>query len=162
MKKILLTFALLASMAYSQAAVVSVVPAGTAGTNTVVLTNAMELLSVAFIAPSNTVVRFYDSYSTNCVTTNAAYITHITYVTNLVSTYIGSTGLTNVLTNSVLFTAATTNAAATNAMTPIAMYALPAGFATTFADINLLSVNGLTMSNDAGGLTAVITYKLRH
>ena len=93
------------------------------------LTNNVKVVNVQLLSAYNATVAFYDNSATNSPTygTNVvlgAYATTASYTTNLVQSYVGSNGYTNWYTNSAVWTYNVTNSAATNALTPTAVYAV--------------------------------------
>jgi hypothetical protein len=94
--------------------------------NHLVLSNTPIVLeSITFTTTNtlaNTIVKFYDGH---IITTNTAYTNYTAARTAVVSTYITSTGTTNVLTNYVWKTSANAVAAANTTRNPILTVVVP-------------------------------------
>lgn len=102
-------------------------------------TNRASVYSVEVTSANPAVITLYDCdsvaapfFGTNY--TNAAYTSRIAYSTNLVTSYVGTTGFTNWYTNAGLFTLTTTNAANTNALPSMAAFVVSGG---TYAVYNI-------------------------
>lgn len=106
---------------------------------------------------TNGLLRLYDHQNTGLTNVALAYVS--SYVTNVdnITTNITSAGVTNLWTNSVLQTVLVTNAAATNAVSPFAVYAIPSGVVTTIPYGNALT-KGLVLSNDVT-MTVIVNYR---
>lgn len=134
MKKLLLIALSLigAAAVYGQSIVISTNLAS--GAVVLLTTNRAAAYSIELTSTSAGVVKLFDnddttapSYGTNSVT--AAYPYRISYPTNMLSTYVGSNGYTNYVTNVGIFSLTLTNAAATNAMSPLFSAAVGANVA---------------------------------
>lgn len=145
MKKYLIGLLALMTAVSVNAAVLSASYA--AGVSNIVATPA-KLNSLTLIAPTNSIVRLYDTTYSTLLSTNTAYTNMTYYVTNQITTYVTSTGLTNSFTNSVLYSALTTVAAATNNTSPIAILVAPANVVVSLPNLGYTFMRGLTMSND--------------
>ena len=107
-------------------------PLGTDGTNTLALATPGVINTLTIATGTNTIVRLYDSAYETLWWTNAAYTNYQTYLTNLITTTIMPSGLTNVSTNLTLFTAVTLTAAGSNAVPPFFTAAVAAGDVQTY------------------------------
>jgi hypothetical protein len=160
MKKILLrAAALFAGLVIGTAAWADVYSESRGYTNAVIFTNGGKVIDYITVVPgsTNTMLYFYDLASTTLTYTNAGYTNVSRYTTNLITTYVTSTGITNTLTNSVTYTDVNVVGDATNTYSPIMTYAVPASTITTFTDKLILS-KGLTLTN-SHALTLIIGYK---
>jgi hypothetical protein len=160
MKKLLLSVLIGSSLLLSAKA--DVVSGAYDATNHVIYGGPMDLQSITVLATNNVIIRLYDlrSAASPVVVTNAPYVNSVYYMTNATNAYIDTGGFTNFMTNYVLWTATVTNVAATNAATPVAIYACPSNMVSTFNNINVKTANGLVMSNDTG-VTVIFTYNRR-
>lgn len=89
--------------------------------------------------------------------TNAAYSNYITYSTTMVSSYVGTTGVTNWYTNVGLFSLMVSNKPNTNVLPPIAAFSIGAG-ATIVYNVDALFVRGICASISSN-VTGVINYR---
>ena len=122
MKKLLCLIGLLCLTAKAE------IVTGVIATNAAVsvLTNAVVINSIQLSATTSApfVVNMYDVASATLTYTNAAYTNTTSFTTNLVTTFVGATGVTNSYTNTVLFTTATITAANTNNVNAIGAWAM--------------------------------------
>lgn len=146
--KLSLVAILVATVFTSNAAILST---NYVGTNAVALlsTNRASVYSIGLVATNAGTISIYDCdniavplYGTNY--TNGAWISRTSYATNLVTSYVGTTGFTNWYTNVGLFTATITNAAATNALSPLVVLPFGANQAVTY-QIDALFARGVTI-----------------
>jgi len=159
MKKLLLSFsALLLSFGVAFGASGSL-SFTLVGTNQVALTNGGYILDSIQVIPSgtNTTTRIFDWNDKVLTYTNDAYVTRTSYMTNLVTTWVTTTGVTNSFTNRVNYTLVLTNAASTNVVVPMFTVTTPAGTVGTYT-LGFPLINGLTVSND---VTSTVIYNYR-
>ncbi len=124
----------------------------------VVIPQAVTLQSLQVTGTSNTIVRFYDGPTTNVT---AAYSNYVQFVTNKVSTFVSvQTGLTNTVTNTVLYTLVQAVAANTNDVAPILTLNIGANVAPFIFDTPIQFTRGVNVSNNLGGITMVVNYNL--
>lgn len=130
MKKLLIRIAMLAvgASAVAQQVYTTNITAG-AGLH-LISTNRMKVYSIEVSSTNAFNYRFYDTDNTTVTPTSSAtgwwgtnfvsgqQISRTTYLTNIASSYVGYNGFTNWYTNAGLYTLTTTNAQATNAMSP--------------------------------------------
>lgn len=145
-KNILLVVALMTAFAAQGAVISTNLPA----TNAVSLltTNRASVYQIQLESTVAGTIHFYDCdsvadpyFGTNYV--NAAYVSRTSYATNLVTSYVGTTGVTNWYTNAGLFTLNVTNAANTNQLPRLISLVYGANQATTY-NIDALFVRGIT------------------
>ena len=115
-----------------------------------------------------TIISLYDSF---VVLTNSAYTNYITYQTNIVTTYITSTGVTNQMTNSLRYVGPNVVAASTNGTpVPLISFTIPGSavansattpFTFTPPGGSALFATRLALSNDQAGASALINYRRR-
>lgn len=118
----------------------------------------VSTIQVSASSSNAATVIFYDTAYGSNVYAVAENITRSNYVTNMVSTYVTTTGVTNYLTNRVLYTASVTNAA--NANTPLpasATFTVPAGLTTTFP-VELVFSRGVLVKANTN-VTVNVTYQ---
>lgn len=131
----------------------------TLSTNILLSTPAtVSTIQVSASSSNAATVIFYDTAYGSNVYAVAQNITRSNYVTNAVSTYVTTTGVTNYLTNTVLYTASVTNAA--NANTPMpaaATFTVPAGLTTTFP-VELVFSKGILVKVNTNA-TVNVTYQ---
>lgn len=106
---------------------------------------------------TNVVTYVYDLADTTLTYTNASYTNFVTYITNQVTSFVTTTGVTNSWTNTVKYVDVYTTGAATNSYTPIATYATPSASIGTFTTPLQLR-RGLTISNDVAA-TVIVGYR---
>lgn len=157
-----LAVTLVASSAFAQINTASPTGTYTVFTNfttlgsAVLLTNPTKIASIQIMTATNVVVQLYDS-ETGTNLTNAAYVTRLEYLTNWITTNISPlTGTTNIQTNSQLYEATVTNAAATNQL-PYKSYAALANTLATYP-VNVLCSKGVLVYVPVG-CTVGITYR---
>lgn len=139
MKKFLLLICLTAVVvaANAQLQVATNMTSVLAGPARLLLNDRASVYNVVVTAPDdNVTVLFYDQntvaapyYGSNYVT--SAYVSYTAYPSNIVTSYVGFNGVTNWYTNSYSFTLATTNAAATNAMSAVLTVPVSRGLSST-------------------------------
>ena len=129
------------------------------GTNIVALTNGGYILDNIQVIPSgtNTTTMLYDWDNKVITYTNDVYVTRQQYSTNVVRTFVTSAGVTNSLTNAALYTRVFTNAASTNAISPLLTVVTPSGTVGTYT-LNFPLINGLTVSNNVTS-TVIANYR---
>lgn len=116
----------------------------------VLLTNRAIIHDITITGGANALtVKLFDEdrnsapwWGTNFVTSN--YTAVLSYPTNITSTNISETGITNIFTNSYTYTYTSSIAAVTNAMTPILALAAPANQSATLSGLSVLGVRGIT------------------
>lgn len=125
-------------------------------------TNRASVYAIEISSDKAGVVDLYDSdtladpyFGTNYV--NASYVSRLTYATNIVSSYVGTTGVTNFYTNTGVFTASVTNAASTNALPKLVSLAFGANVAQTY-NIDALFVRGITARHSTN-LNIILYYR---
>jgi|ERR1041385_490119 hypothetical protein len=137
----------------------------TPATNGVVLvsTNRASVYQVEVTSTASGLLSFYDAnqitvpiYGTNY--TNAVYTTRTSYPTNYVTSFVGYNGFTNWYTNAGIWTLVSTNAANTNALSPL--FSVPV-VANTLAVVNVdaLFVRGITCLSTATNSGVVLSYR---
>ena len=111
---------------------------------------------------SPTIVLLYDGYY---LATNVTWTNYTTYTTNVVTSYVTTTGITNNLTNLVIKTVANPHAAVAGTVnTPFATLVVPAASSSgtitpiVFND-DFLFGKRLSFSNGATGLTLIGHYR---
>lgn len=132
MKKLLLVIAMVA-IGYSAVAQSILSRTITSGGSLYLLTtNRAKVYSIEVSTTNAYTFQFFDNDNTNNVPTNAlagfwgtnfvngSYVSKSFYTTNVASSYVGANNFTNWYTNSGLYALTTTNAAATNAVPPLA------------------------------------------
>jgi hypothetical protein len=124
-------------------------------------TDRANVYSITITGGTNSVVSLYDCdtvadpyYGTNYV--SAEWIGRSSYATNIASSVVGYNGYTNWFTNSGIFSYSVTNAAATNALTPLAVFAHGANFAETY-NTDALFIRGI-VARASVGCSIVINY----
>ncbi len=160
MKSLLIkSLMLLATVAYINAASLYITN-NLAASNHTVFASAKLIESITLSTTNttaDTIVRLYDGYTTY---TNAEYTRPLKYSTNIVTSYITSTGVTNQMTNTSLYVTTETVAAGSGASPVVAAIVIPAGETITFTPTtSMLIANRLTLSNNLAGTTAIITYR---
>lgn len=134
--------------------------------NTIILTtNRGSAYSIEITASANALVNFYDIdvtnapyYGTNYV--NSSFVSRTTYPTNYVYSFVGSNGYTNWYTNQGVFTLNVTNAANTNALSPI-FSAVVAGNTYATYSVDNLFVRGLVAVAPTGtNVSIVVNYRM--
>lgn len=127
-------------------------------TNTVVVNAAAILQNITLFSTNNvpTIVRLLDG---NLTTVTGAYTNYIEYSTNVVSSYITTTGVTNIMTNTVLVMIPSSHAAATNNTTAKMTLVVPANnVPITFSSVTIFN-NKINLSNNLAGLSYVLQYR---
>ena len=110
-------------------------------------TNSGNVANIGLVAGSGSAVTLY-LFDNNTASTNAAstasFVTVNTYTTNqYLGEYVSTQGITNRMTNTTLVSVLVTNAGATNALSPIAVYSLPASGSYGPVDVNISYARGL-------------------
>lgn len=128
-------------------------------------TNRASVYQVVLSVPSGQVpstVTLYDCdsiaapfFGTNY--TNAAFTNYIMYSTTMVSSYVGTTGITNWYTNVGQFSLAVSNRPNTNVLPPIASFTV-AGGATIVYNVDALFARGICAAISSN-ITGVINYR---
>lgn len=166
MKKFLFTLSLITVMSvasYGQATQTYVTNNMAAGLATITTQGGILTTLTAYSTnQSPTYVRLYDGYAT---ATNGAWTNYTVYTTNVVTSYVTSTGITNNLTNLVIKTIANEHAALNGeAATPTLTLLIPA--ASSNGTLNLVTFDDpllfgkrLTLSNSATGLSILAKYR---
>ena len=126
-----------------------------AGMRTVV-NEAVVLQNFTITGTSNTLVYFYDGAPTNVV---GAYSNYTVFATNRVTTLVGVNGITNIFTNTVLFTQLAAVVAATNNASPILTLNIGANVAPFVFETPLMFTKYVNVSNSLGGITMVLNYR---
>lgn len=125
----------------------------------VVLNAPYHLLSIQALASVSQTLNFYDSASTNIFWTNAAYVTRLSYATNITNVTLAAnnpTGINQTNVYSGIWTYNITNNPATNTLLPIVTLLLQANVPVNIAvDDRLLRGLVATSTNTA---TVVVTY----
>ena len=153
MKKLLTLIGLLSVLEVN--AQQSFVTNGMAAGIATVINEAVVLTSLQITGTSNTIVRLYDGAATNVV---GAYSNVTVFATNRITTLVGVNGITNTFTNSQLYTLIQAVAAATNNTTPLLTLNIGANVAPFTFDVPLIFTRYVNVSNDHGGITAVLNY----
>lgn len=149
----------LTASAQTQTATVST----SAAARNTMITNAARLLSVTIAndtAQPLTVKLFDAGYnaSTNLTWTNSAYTNTISYTTNIVTSYVTTTGVTNSLTNAGIFTVINSVSAATNSYPTVNTLSIPASDSVVWAPTGgFLVSRGLIATNNTN-CTITIQY----
>jgi hypothetical protein len=119
--------------------------------------NVLQSLVLSTTNDTPTQVLVYDGAITNIT---AAWTNWTSYTTNVVYSYLTSTGTTNTVTNTVVFPVINPHAAATNNTVPII-----AGVVTKQTPFVLTPPGGtiftsrVTLSNNAAGVNAIVLYR---
>jgi hypothetical protein len=131
----------------------------TAGGTHLLSTSGAVISSITVTAGSTdpVTIKFYDNSAADITYTNAAYTTFQQYTTNLVTTNTTSTGVINIMTNSVKYNAALSVAAATNDRPISSTVSAVAGGQGTSTG-NLIMTRGIVFTSDTNA-TVTITYK---
>lgn len=131
--------------------------------NTIIMsTNRASVYQIEITATANTKVDFYDMDATNAPYwgtnyVNSAYATRVTYSTNLVTSFVGNNGYTNWYTNVGVYTLTVTNAANTNALSPM-FSAVVAGNTYAVYNVDALFVRGVVAVATAGTNVNLVVY----
>jgi len=162
LKNSIIGIALVASLITTANAAVVATSMTTNDSYWVILTNSAHLGEVTLISTSSVVVRFFDTTaaansSASVTYTNGAYTNIVIYTTNLVNNYTTSTGVTNYFTNSVLWTATSSAAAATNNYSPFSILYAAANVPFT-VNLNKDLMRGLVVSNSTTNVTIITRY----
>lgn len=160
MKKLLIGLFLVAGLAANAAILTTNVSAGGVYLLSTARANVYSIeLSGASAA---NLVQFYDSdtlddpyYGTNSV--SAAYTYRTAYTTNIASSFTNSGGYVTWSTNAGLYTVSATQAAATNALTPLIAHSVAPNTIGIY-NVDALFVNGITMKTTTN-ITVVINYR---
>lgn len=130
------------------------------GFTSLLLTNACKIAQLQILAgASGTIVDLYDNNLTNMTYTNLAYTNFVQYITNLVSTTIGVTGVTNLQTNSVLYTATNVVALTTNNALPYTSYPCQANTLATYP-LSELQSKGIAIRVSNTNASIIVRYRL--
>lgn len=133
-----------------------------AATNKILVNAPIVLEQLTAYSTNQNVTTLYllDGYYT---TTNAAWTNYTSAITNVVTTYVTSTGVTNSLTNAVYKTFANPHAASTAVTPTLRAYMVPGAptGGTSIIQINDSLVFGqrLTVSNSSAGLNILLQYR---
>ena len=132
-----------------------------------VWTNAVVIHSLQISATSGGpfILQLFDDNLAVTTYTNAAYTNVTSYTTNLVTTFVGATGVTNSYTNTVLFTDRLAVAASTNNIAAIGSWAIgvneslliPGPFIIA-KGVVLKNISNAVSTNAVGG-TYVVNYR---
>lgn len=155
MKKLLSLIGLLTVLGLQ--AQITVVSNNIAAGTAVFINRACVLESLVLTSTNASTVTLYDGSKTNII---GAYTNYTTFLTNKVTTYITTTGLTNTFTNQVLYTSVSLQAQTTNdnvirAAAFVAANAVP--FDVLPAPLSFSS--NVTMVVSATGVNALATYR---
>lgn len=160
MKKLIALLSLLVcTSVYSQQYYVE---SNLAATNKTLIATPLVLEQLTAYSTNANVTTLYllDGYYT---TTNAAWTNYTSAVTNVVTTYITSTGITNSLTNAVYKTFPNPHAASTAVTPTLRAYQIPGAptGGTSIIQINDSLVFGqrMTVSNSSAGLNILVQYR---
>lgn len=158
MKKLFLVLCLVASMGAIHAQQVTSTNLHLADTY-ILLSTPKVVNSITLMSLTNQIVRVYDNANTNLFHAHGAYTNFVTYNTNIVTSYVTTTGLTNTFTNTVLWTTSSAVAAGSNALAPVFTYAVPAGnIPVTFMDSAIFS-RGVAVSNMSTNISIIINHR---
>jgi len=158
MKRFLTIMAALAALTSLVVADVAVSTQATGNTFNLLSTGGKSIDSITVVpSGTNVLVRLYDSNVAGITNVVAEYITLVPTVATVVTTVVGPTGITNNFTNTAMTMVSTTNAAATNTLSPVQVYATPSAAIGTFSD-RFSVKKGLTISNDVA-CTIIVNYK---
>lgn len=105
-----------------------------------------------------TTIRFFDNAGTAGLT-NYQYGTNVSvgsYPTNIVTTYVSTTGITNTFTNVGIFTYYLTNAPGSNTLPALFTYSLPASTASPLIHVALPFSKGLSIYSTGSNITATV------
>lgn len=127
-------------------------------------TNNASVYSVEITSSSVAMLQFFDMdslaapyYGTN--STNGAWVGRLTYPTNYVTSFIGYNGYTNYYTNVGMWTISQTNAASTNALSPL-FTAVTAGNTYAVYNVDALFSRGISvLANPCTNVSIVINYR---
>lgn len=157
-KSLVLGLALTCATAFGQGAYYSTNNL-TAGAHTLVAVPATAFSLTLFSTnTAPTIVYLFDGAVTNVI---GAYTNVVQYVTNQVTTYITTTGLTNTFTNRVLYTDYQAMTASTNAANPLVSLVIPpTGEIITYPlSPNLVFARSIILSNALTGASVVLNYR---
>ena len=165
MKKLLVSLALAIGISNSFGQADQTYTTNNMSSGIATITTAPGLLTTFTAFTTNTSPSILYLYDGPYLITSAAWTNYTQYVTNVVTTYITSTGITNTLTNIVLATAPVVHPAQNGVVrTPIMTFVVPP--ASIGGGITTLKVNpalqfgqSLTFSNSAIGLGLTATYR---
>ena len=88
--------------------------------------------------------------------TNAAYQSMASVVTNITTNYITITGVTNIYTNSYVYTYTVTNAATTNLCAKLGQWAVPANTVLSVSSPNILFVQNLYATTSTTNAASIL------
>ena len=108
---------------------------------------------------NNVTIRFYDTSNTTTTMVQAAYTSYASYATNYSITFTNEAGVLVTNTFAGIYTAPTTNSAATNSKPVIQSIIVPAG-TTLNKDVRLQVVKGLAAIPVGSAVTLLTTYRL--
>ena len=160
MKKLLLALTIvgLASVSYAAQITTNIVTKGTY----LLSTSRASVYSLTLTSDKSTLVELFDAdsvadpyFGTNYV--NAAYTYRTSYATNYVTSYVGQNGWTNWYTNAGIWTVTLTNAANTNALSPLISGVVGANTYVTY-DVDAVFANGV-VARASTNVSVVINYR---
>ncbi len=129
------------------------------------ITGPFKLTQVIITAPTTQapIVGFFDTKNTDLIVSNSSYVSIVSSVTNYVTLWTNYYGATNQFTNIALIDITTTNAAATNLLSPTFIAITPTNTTTTYNNLNLNFNFGLMLTNQtsiagAGNNTLTLQY----
>lgn len=155
--KLLLLGMLLASFA-AKATDVSTAATAAATNNIFTGSGRVQSIIIANDVASALTVKFFDAPSTNLTYSLGAYTNYLSYTTNIVTSYITPAGVTQLTTNSGVFTYANTVASSTPAYRTVATLNLAASTSMVYYPTNGLIVTfGLSVTNNTN-CTITTTY----
>jgi len=164
MKKILLSIGLFIGLAFSSNAqwaywTTNIVDQ----TNVVCIGGASNVVvsEISVMAGSGgaTAINFYDNATATSQLTNNWYNSVVSYTTNLVSTEIMSSGVTNYVTNTGITFLTVSNAAGMLTLNPVVSFAVPAGSAKTISGVNATITRGLVATGVITNTTVIVRYR---
>lgn len=149
--KFLLTIVLLAgfaTMAFGQATISKTGSYSAAGTNSLLSAGAGIYKLTITAGATNVALALFDAPSTALTWTSTTYTNRASYVTNLVSTTVDLYGVTNSVTNAVLYTYTTAVTGAATAYSTIGKYAVAANTTVEIIPVNpIIATRGLLVTN---------------
>lgn len=119
--------------------------------------NILENVILSTTNAAGAIVYLFDGNTTNVT---GVYTNVTMYSTNRVSTWVTTTGITNNMTNTLLYINSVVTAALTNNAKPVITIFVPPSSQIINLDTSLIFANKITLSNTATGLNASLFYRL--
>lgn len=155
MKKILTLLALALTLIVANAQITVVSNNVSDG---VFINRAIVLNSLVLTTTTNATLKIYDGATTNVI---GAYTNYTVFVTNQVTTLVSpTTGVTNLFTNTVLYTLVQAQAQTTNDVTPLISTFITANSVPLVLNTPLSFTKNMTIDVDTGGVNIIANYRL--